>query len=276
VEEAGFSSRYVALDAKPVGRGRYLMAVGSTDASIRLFFFQDQQGGSGIQQQQQQQEAAGFTLVRILWHHNGPVLSLQLHPTQQGGLLLFAGATDGVVSVWDPIALCEEAQSSTEPVPSWPIPLLAMRCNQSGVNALDVKASRDGRHCTVATGGDDESLAVVTLELPVAGAKGAKGAPKLVGAASLAAHSAAVRGVALCGPRNEFVLSTGADQRVYLWRCVVDEASHGVQELQFVQGHLTEVSDVQAFDVRHDTESVVHCAVVGLGLTWLEIELPQP
>ena len=59
-EEAGFSSRYVALDASPRGApGCYAMAVGSTDASIRIFHYDDRR----LQPQPQAQPPTAMTLA---------------------------------------------------------------------------------------------------------------------------------------------------------------------------------------------------------------------
>jgi len=268
-EDAGFSSRYVTVDGLRIlgsATEEYLVAVGSTDASIRIFSFDVAK--------------RSFRLIRSIWHHNGPVLALKIlagADRQHGDpIWLFAGATDGVVSLWDLSALTMEENAGTscdEKAYLWPVPSLAVRSNQSGVNALDVAWSNEASGiATLATGGDDQALAAITIALPT---PRDRQPPFVVSEASeLCAHAAALRGVALCG--DGYVLTTSADQRVVLWK-LGGEVMDAPTSLSWVAAVLTEVSDVQAFHVSPASDGaggVLHCVVVGLGLSWLEIHLP--
>jgi hypothetical protein len=207
---------------------------------------------------------ASFSLDRACWqplarslHHKRPVLSIA-HVVWQcpaatmvtgergAGVrdVVFTGATDGSVAMWDvpAAAACLPSEG-----PSWPstrglqcseheVALLAWQpawshtsYHQSGVNAM-VALALPGCGLLV-TGGDDQALKLARLSWA-----GPKSAVQTTGACEVpCAHASSIKGVDVChiegtgagsgGTGAVYVCSVGLDQFLRVWK-ILEDSKH--------------------------------------------------
>ncbi|BDA49006.1 probable WD repeat-containing protein 6 at N-terminal half [Coccomyxa sp. Obi] len=196
----GTAHRYMAVAAFQQSPSSQLLSVvaASSDATFQHLSFD--------------LKTRRWVQVANLSYHGAPVLSLEHVRTWLGQHnIIFSGATDGAVAVWDCAAHSDIVGDQQ--------PLLALPdMHQSGVNAMSaaVVATSEGM-CRVllASGGDDQSLRLThfgitwTLTAP---------RPAVTVLASVHvpnAHSSALRGVWTDG---NLVASVGLDQRLRTWK----------------------------------------------------------
>ena len=135
--------------------------------------------------------------------HAGAALCMATAPCGHT-VLVVTGGSDGRVVVWDGGGV---AAAATADSPSPPAPLAALAgLHQSGVLALAAATLPAGGGALVASGGDDQALALVWLD--------ARGAPA-ARAVLPAAHASAVRGVWTDGRE---LVSVGLDGELVGWR----------------------------------------------------------
>jgi WD40 repeat protein len=82
---------------------------------------------------------------------------LHVSEGSDSGLSLLTASTDGHVVLWT-------MQQDASPPWSW-APVQVVRIHQSCIKSLDVLASGEDAGCTVVTGGDDNALGLITLQL---------------------------------------------------------------------------------------------------------------
>ncbi|KAJ1719494.1 WD repeat-containing protein 6 [Coemansia erecta] len=139
-----------------------------------------------------------------------------------------SGATDGRLVFWDVTehvagyrgAVSESQQRGLADI--GPPAAILDGVHQSGVNSFDVRVVDGGTRVVVASGGDDNSLAVCELERGGSGGSGAAGGLALCGRIRRRkdAHASPVQQVVFTG-RNA-VCSVAADQRVARWSIAGD------------------------------------------------------
>ncbi|KAJ1662732.1 WD repeat-containing protein 6 [Coemansia sp. RSA 1646] len=156
-----------------------------------------------------------------------------------------SGATNGQLAFWDVTRFVSDTDNSDPQISDLgPPALLQEHVHQSGVNSIDVTSDIHG--VTVATGGDDGSVAIWESLDP--------GTLRLV-ARRASAHASAVQHVALVGGCR--VCSLATDQRLAIW-----SFTDGL-ELQHMG--CTQVADPAAMAIVN-ASSHVSVVIVGIGI----------
>lgn len=126
-------SRCLGVRVVSLGSGQYLVAVGVSDATIRLLMYD--------------QSTSTFTLLKKLQHQAGPVLSLEVCQTGSDSAKMLTGCTDGTIAVWN---------MRTTHLDDVELELLVPQCHQSGVNSISVQ--HDSSTLQFVSGGDDQAV----------------------------------------------------------------------------------------------------------------------
>ncbi|ORX65414.1 WD40 repeat-like protein [Linderina pennispora] len=126
--------------------------------------------------------------------------------------LLVTGATSGQLTVWDVTEFVTEgATDRHNTVVMHPL-CVCQGVHQSGVNTLDVQVSASSSALFVATGGDDNAVALTRLEF----SSQQTTAPTSSSEAYATAHSSSVQQVQFVGTGR--ICSVSTDQRLALWK----------------------------------------------------------
>ncbi|XP_059175378.1 WD repeat-containing protein 6-like [Physella acuta] len=218
-----------------------------------------------------------FSLLVATDYHRGCMLKV-LHyvHTTPGNLALpfsLTVSTNGQIVIWslDTVVMtvlksCEAGKGDddeaedyvdfTQPVASkapWE-PVAVLKAHQSGINSLHTLQISDS--CMlVASGGDDNAIAVHKLQLP-----DLKVLAKVV---KPDAHAAQITGIWLVSPG--LLVSASIDQRIIVW--AID---HSIQsttiQLQILSSNFIHVANVSSMDVKLHRDSVYLC-IAGEGIT---------
>ncbi|TSO77718.1 WD repeat-containing protein 6 [Bagarius yarrelli] len=168
--------------------------------------------------------------VVLVWenfYHQRCVLSVASHrledPQGKQHVLLFSGATDGAVALWDLTTLLDSKSKDSWDGPS--APCFSHPVHQSGVNTIVISnevGQMDKDIITVASGGDDGQLSVIKIRVQF---HQKDLFPELLSHWTVAlAHSAPL--TALSAPNRATLVSTSPDQRVCVWRLCCNGIRH--------------------------------------------------
>ncbi|KAM9343196.1 tRNA (34-2'-O)-methyltransferase regulator WDR6 [Pholidichthys leucotaenia] len=227
-------TRYMSIAVVDEKADWVLIALSCSDGAVRLFSVSEDKSE-----------------INLLWetfYHQRCVLSVATCSLEvdEGSRcnLLFSAATDGKIAVWN---LTDEG-SATPP----PIPCLVIPAHQSGVNSLAVwtetpEQQQGGCLVTIASGGDDGQLSVLTMRVqhPEDGSSNVvlpwipesrtalQTQLKCSKELQLHLHSQHHIPLAHAAPltalkllRPGLVVSTSSDQRVCLWKISSTSISH--------------------------------------------------
>eukprot|EP00035_Acanthoeca_spectabilis_P027196 m.465683 g.465683 ORF g.465683 m.465683 type:complete len:1120 (+) comp24473_c0_seq1:199-3558(+) len=202
-----------------------------------------------------------LTLVATANFHERCVLSL-VSAVSLGRTLLFSGATDGQVVVWNlgPIG--------THDIPLLETPIATMDLHQSGVNAIAVAgvetAAGGDSTLLVVTAGDDNAITIGLCHCVIGDAFKFSQVSLCTVASS---HASSVTGLALISPLSFVTVS--ADCRLNVWKV----AAQSAKEKTFVKCDLTEsilmeIDDPQAAIVlqQPDDDDGLHIVAIGCGV----------
>ena len=204
-DATGGDQRYMALCAFVTGHELFAVA-SSSDGTLSMWALS-------------LSKASPWRFVSVLYSGSCPVLALDCVTAADGSTWLFSGATDGTVAVWDVSAVMSAAQATpagqaAPALPELSPSLLLRNAHQSGVNSLSVaRGAADA--CMLVSGGDDEAVNVIVLEM----------APTCRVACAVrkaGAHASGVKGVWTDGTA---VHTVSLDQRVSSWRLDASAAS---------------------------------------------------
>ncbi|KAJ2776885.1 WD repeat-containing protein 6 [Coemansia interrupta] len=180
--------------------------------------------------------------------HNSCVLSLSAFrmgcsaDSGQGQSFLASGATDGRLVFWDIARHVAEYCAATEdlraaPVDIGPPAIIINDIHQSGVNSFDVQVV-DGMRVLVASGGDDNALAVCELERDAnLGVLVLRGQVRRCESA----HASSVQQVVFTGPNT--VCTVATDQRLARWNIGVNALDDDTSGIAMVDMAFTQVAD---------------------------------
>ncbi|KAI9725487.1 MAG: hypothetical protein M1828_003158 [Chrysothrix sp. TS-e1954] len=197
--------------------------------------------------------------------------------------ILITGGTDGRLTFWD-LSLSPSRTSEGDST----IGRRSLRVHQSMIKDVSIaKVSSpdlDVKHYLLASGGDDNSLALTLIalsgnETEVAGNRATGHTLACTTVLIPKAHAAAIAGVALFNSMTEEVdttsstlqyfklVSTANDQKIKTWRVTVDQSRKGAEAIQIFKDRTvhTPVADVACLTrlPSPDPESTVELAQVG-------------
>ncbi|XP_012690026.2 WD repeat-containing protein 6 [Clupea harengus] len=252
-------TRYMSMAVVHDGPDRVLLALACSDGAVRLFGVSEQAGKA-----------------ELLWecfYHQRCVLSIAAHrlqsPQDERHVLVFSGATDGHVCVWDWTSVLALGEGQRWEGPT--VPCLSLPIHQSGVNSLAVweepeVGSHNERLLSVASGGDDGQLSVLLLRVtfPQCQSEGAEISLELLSHWSEPlAHAAPLTALQVID--RCLIVSTSPDQRVCVWSVCENGSSLRRKGTAF-----THTADVAGLEVwRREGETLA--AVCGQGLQLLRI-----
>ncbi|KAH6586454.1 hypothetical protein BASA50_000409 [Batrachochytrium salamandrivorans] len=266
----------------------HLVATGCSDAVIRIWIFDHVENI--------------FIFVGQSDFHGRCVQQVKLEKLcNESVLVLMTGATDGRVVLWDLTYLVHEfftlgkrgiavdglssggnhAIGLGSPVHTW-------QQHQSGIKAMDIwvhpetaHASSTGSQVYIATGGDDNSVAMlhICILAPLAVAKTTVkessnfvecrlGVHTVNRSEVSSAHASALGGVTILD--HHHLLTVSIDQRLILWRIHPDTLN-----LTFKSAVLTDVPDISGMAVAASScdHGSLTIALVGFGLQMLTLQM---
>ncbi|KAJ1959274.1 WD repeat-containing protein 6, partial [Dipsacomyces acuminosporus] len=200
--------------------------------------------------------------------HNHCVLSVEhlALPDAGGRTLLFTGATNGQIAIWDItkfMGVKPPALSDSQPSDIGPAACMCEGAHMSGVNALDIMQIAGSGGFLVASGGDDNSISVNEFELD-----GDKGIIKQRAAGSHAnAHASTVQAVRFVDGR---IWSVSTDQRVAVW-AVAKKQPSGVFGFELCDMAYTQVADPSSMAITQVPDRQM-CLVAGIGVEAFELQ----
>ncbi|KAK9710055.1 WD repeat-containing protein 6 [Basidiobolus ranarum] len=216
--------------------GLHFIGVVYSDAVIRLWVYNESQ--------------REFILLADGGFHNHCILQVT-HCVFEGQALLFSGATDGRVAIWN---ISEVVQRYSNTLVKTEVeklsPIANFMVHMSGVNCLDVL--QEGDQILVATGGDDNALAVTTLTLANDSLTFTNTCKNILPPA----HASALQAVKLLN--MDTVITTSTDQRINIWKIQKD--------LVLQQSLFVDVADPSAMDVFHLTPEKIQLSITGIGI----------
>ena len=241
--------RINAVQSMPLENGndvRHVVFTGDSDGSIHLFTVSDMQ-------------AAPRTIPgQLLYTLGRPVLSLEVVALHDSRIFVIAGITDGSIVMW------------LLPTIDFTLPIAplgkydAHRIGTNSISALLVDEIEDEVQIRICSGGDDQSLAVCTVNLLVH--EEVQPSPRCLKIVSFVrldvASASAIKGVKLVDA--DHILSVGYSQRLALWQVVSDPDA-----LKLLSMSAVDVADVNCFSVSDDNNSI---AVGGLGIELFQIK----
>ncbi|ORX99065.1 WD40 repeat-like protein [Basidiobolus meristosporus CBS 931.73] len=231
--------------------GLHFIGVVYSDAVIRLWVYNE--------------NLREFVLLADGGFHNHCILQVT-HCVHEGKALLFSGATDGRIAIWN---ITDVVQRYTSTLASKEIQKLTPICNfmahMSGVNCLDVLQQEN--LILVATGGDDNALAVTALTLESDSISIANVHKILLPPA----HASALQATAIYSNTyvvtvtlavklvdTNTVITTSTDQRLNVWKIRDDLTLH--------QSLFVDVADPSAMDLLYLTPEKIQLSITGIGI----------
>ncbi|XP_026863401.2 WD repeat-containing protein 6 [Electrophorus electricus] len=210
-------TRYMSMTVLRDDIEEVLLALACSDGALRLFSVKED-----------------CRKIELLWetfYHQRCVLSVasyRLEDAQgQWHVVLFSGATDGAVALWDLSAVMNSKSKDSWQYPSAPCSTIPV--HQSGVNTLILSKYPEAGHTgediiSLASGGDDGQLSVMKIRLLLHHKESGGVFPQLLSLWSVPlAHSAPL--TALSAPSPGRLVSVSPDQRVCVW-CLCGDGLH--------------------------------------------------
>ncbi|XP_062855151.1 WD repeat-containing protein 6 [Trichomycterus rosablanca] len=249
-------TRYMSIAVVLNTTEEIILALACSDGAVRLFSVREDS-----------------RTVELLWesfHHQRCVLSAascRVADPQGKRVLLFSGATDGAVALWDLTTALDSKSKDSWHGPS--APYLSISVHQSGVNALNIlNPHEEGQTAkdtlTVVSGGDDGQLSVLKIRLQF---QQENVFPELLSRWSVAlAHSAPL--TALSALSSSLLVSTSPDQRVCVWSV----GDNGIQHQATTFSHTADAAGLWVWRTEGTgTEGGACVAVCGQGLQLLKL-----
>ncbi|XP_017578708.1 WD repeat-containing protein 6 [Pygocentrus nattereri] len=247
-------TRYMSMAVLHDGTDVVFLALACSDGAVRLFTL-----------------AKDSKKIELLWetfYHQRCVLSVasysleDLHGKQH--VLLFSGATDGAVALWDLTTVLDSKSKDSWDGPS--TPCFSVLFHQSGVNTLVISEHHEDI-IILASGGDDGQLSVMKIRVEFSQPETGSVCPQVLSHWSVPlAHSAPL--TALSALSSTQLVSTSPDQRVCVWRLCDDGLHH--QGAMF--SHTADASGVWAWRREGpESESGAYVVVCGQGLQLLKL-----
>ncbi|KAJ3055459.1 WD repeat-containing protein 6 [Rhizophlyctis rosea] len=250
-------TRIMDASAVPVPNrdGLHLVGTACSDAFVRIWTFNEKN--------------RQFALIGISKFHGRCVLKCQAVVVpggegQQDAIVVSSAGTDGRIAIWE----CNSVLDSPKCVDMGE-PIIAERLHQSGVNGLDVRIAK-ARTLLVASGGDDNAVAAMTVSLAVNG-NGSWSAVRKATGTVVSAHSSPVSAVRWI--RDDIMLSTSLDQRLNAWAVSNGEQS-GELSLACKKSYFSDIADISDLDVYDADANTIQVAVVGFGMeVWETVQV---
>lgn len=267
------SLQSVQLSGHP---GSYLIMTGGSDACIK-FFIVTKVSSTGT---------TSIIPVACSYEHNGPVINLSVVNMSNDMHLLFSGATDGEVSVFDISDLVKKTDPSSlsafrhasDQTPTHMYAVHKFQAHQSGINSLSARAVGSKRVCTL-TGGDDQSVCYWEADI----CRISSGRVQISNDEQTVVsdiHCSCINGakiVELPQSGTHLCLVTSIDQRLNVF-VPMREADGSQLSLTLAASCMVEVSDISHLDAqlieeRQDGTGRILIAVSGAGITTLDFDL---
>ncbi|KAK3540294.1 hypothetical protein QTP70_029608 [Hemibagrus guttatus] len=248
-------TRYMSMAVVHEHTEEILLTLACSDGAVRLFTVGE-----------------GRRKVELLWenfYHQRCVLTVASYnlegPQGKWHVLLFSGATDGAVALWDLTTVLDSKSKDSWHGPS--APCFTLPVHQSGVNTLVISneaGQMDKDIITVASGGDDGQLSVMKIRVQL---HQKVVFPELLSHWTVAlAHSAPL--TALSALNCATLVSTSPDQRVCVWRVCCDGLRH--QATMF--SHTADAAGLCAWHKKgSELQSGDYVVVCGQGLQLLKL-----
>ncbi|XP_066499884.1 WD repeat-containing protein 6 isoform X2 [Hoplias malabaricus] len=250
-------TRYMSMTVLQNGTDEVFLALACSDGAVRIFTLREDN-----------------KKMELLWesfYHKRCVLSVascsleDQHGKQH--VLLFSGATDGAVALWDLTAVLDSKYADSWHGPS--APCFSFPVHQSGVNTLvipehhEVVENKD--IITLASGGDDGKLSVMKIKVDLSHPEAV--CPQLLSHWSVPlAHSAPL--TALSTLDSTLFVSTSPDQRVCVWRLCED----GLQHQGTIFSHTADAAGLWVWHKEGlNPEGGAYVVVCGQGLQLLKL-----
>ncbi|KAI4874539.1 hypothetical protein NFI96_029014 [Prochilodus magdalenae] len=248
-------TRYMSIAVVSDGIEQVFLALACSDGAVRLFTLM--------------KDSRKIELLWESFYHQRCVLSVtscsveDLYGKQH--VLLFSGATDGAVALWDlTTALDSKSKDSWHGLST---PCFSVPVHQSGVNTLIISELHEDI-ITLASGGDDGQLSVMKIRVDVNEAEKASVCPQLLSHWSVPlAHSAPL--TALSALSSTLLVSTSPDQRVCVW-CLCDD---GLRHQGAKFSHTADAAGLWAWQRGGlESEGGAYVVVCGQGLQLLKLK----
>lgn len=193
----------------------FIIFAGCSDSYLRVFLFKDNNK---------------IELIKELKYHSTCILKTKCINIENKEILITC-TTRGDVTFWD---VSDVTNTDLEP-------FFSTKTNKSGINSIDTTILH-GNKILLSTGGDDNSIHVILLEIP--DQNNLNSIKVLHTWDSANYHSSQITG--LCLVDDGYMLSVSIDQRITLFRCRISE---GGIEVRFLSQTYTDVADIQGMDV---------------------------
>ncbi|KAI5610329.1 WD repeat-containing protein 6 [Silurus asotus] len=248
-------TRYMSMAVVHESIEEILVTLACSDGAVRLFTVRE--------------ESRKVELVWENFYHQRCVLSVASYsfedPQGKQHVLLFSGATDGAVALWDLTTVLDSKSTDSWHGPS--APCFSLPVHQSGVNALVISNEVepiDKDIITVASGGDDGQLSLMKIRMQL---RQEVVFPELLSHWTVPlAHSAPL--TALGALDCATLVSTSPDQRVCVWRVCHD----GLQNKATVFSHTADAAGLWVWHKKGSgLQSRDYVVVCGQGLQVLEL-----
>ncbi|MCJ8734808.1 hypothetical protein PDJAM_G00239600 [Pangasius djambal] len=248
-------TRYMSMAVVHESIEEILLTLACSDGAVRLFTVREDS-----------------RKVELLWenfYHQRCVLSVASYsledPQGKQHVLLFSGATDGAIALWDLTTVLDSKSKDSCHGPS--APCFSLPVHQSGVNTLVISKEveqMDKDIITVASGGDDGQLSVMKIRVQP---HQKVVFPELLAHWTVAlAHSAPL--TALSALNCATLVSASPDQRVCVWRVCCD----GLRHQATVFSHTADAAGLWAWHKKgSDLQSGDYVVVCGQGLQLLKL-----
>ncbi|KAH9219183.1 hypothetical protein DL95DRAFT_359339 [Leptodontidium sp. 2 PMI_412] len=194
------------LPSESEEEGRLLVSLAFSDSTIRTYAYS---------------EAIGFELLAVGRYTSSCLTQLRHIQILDGHIYFLTAATDGNITLWKGNVLNSESLE-TQGCTKHNI-LSTSKIHQSTIKTLDTMAARS--HFVVATGGDDNALAVSIYPLDCL--QDSQPRPRVFILRS--AHSTAVTGLSIAPDTEEStfsIITSGNDQRVKRWQVRLNLRTH--------------------------------------------------
>ncbi|RWS01829.1 WD repeat-containing protein 6-like protein, partial [Dinothrombium tinctorium] len=261
-------TRYMNVELKAVDSNNYLISIACSDAFFRLFLFNIEDNFIQL-----------IEAVEV-----GDYCVLTLKSTKK---VFICGANDGILRFWlldenNLNKICEDSISDNKLKSPKPLSMInGLFCpkkrhqsilkhlhnyqsHQSGINSLDCYFLTD-ELLILLTGGDDASLKILLIDSVASN--------KILATTSKPnAHSSSITGVLFL---NSFLfITTSTDQRVILWKLVIDIETKLVEVLQ-LEMKISCVADIAGCNSIFISDETVLISVFGEGFQFYEIDLKE-
>ena len=222
-----------AIRSDSVSNSKLLISLAYSDSTIRVYTYAKQDG---------------FHLIAKGRYTSSCLMQLRHLEVGKQELFFLTAATDGNLAVWKTGV---QANPSNEESDSTLTLLSSHRVHQSSVKSLDV--TRKGNRIMVATGGDDNALAVTVYEQ-------LHEKPKSVILRS--AHAAAITGLSFVSRPSSGdvedglrIATSGNDQRVKEWSVQLDPGPPNIRKMGDVFTSIADAGDLATMNTAGERES---------------------